>query len=77
MRFLSIEQMVNIAKHNREVYMYGGKDCICQWCSTEFTSKKRTLQKYCCNSCRVMAHNDRKINWEEYSDEQYEELAVK
>lgn len=76
MRFLKIEDMVNIARHNREVYMEGGRDCFCQWCSAEFKSKNRTIQKYCCNSCRVMAHNDRKNNWDDYSDEQLDELTL-
>ena len=75
MRIYRIEEMIAFARHNQEEYLNGGRDCICQWCSASFTSKNRRIQKYCCNSCRVMSHNDRKTNWEDYTDEQLEELA--
>ena len=32
----------------------------CQYCSTWFVPKRRFMQKYCCESCRVMACKKRK-----------------
>lgn len=31
----------------------------CQYCSDWFVPKRRFIQKYCCNSCRNMAYNQR------------------
>lgn len=74
MKLLDVYQMVLNARHNKRVYSKGGRDCLCQWCGTDFLSRNRTIQRYCSNSCRVMAHNDRKRNWRDYTERQLDEL---
>lgn len=74
MKLLTTEQMVLNAKHNKKVYSKGGRNCLCQWCGADFESRNRTIQRYCSNSCRVMAHIDRKRNWDEYTEKQLNEL---
>jgi hypothetical protein len=47
-----------------ETDQFGNKQLsICSYepCNSYFLPKKRFAQKYCCESCRVMAYRDRKL----------------
>jgi len=49
------EQNVAILGYEHQSEQYN-----CAWCERKFTPRKRFSQKYCCESCRVLAYRARK-----------------
>jgi hypothetical protein len=55
--FLHIKRKTNVYLTHNEMEKY---NYICEYCSKEYMPRRRKIQKYCSNTCRVKAHFQKK-----------------